>query len=83
MATRRIVTSDKTALDVDADGTSHAASASNTAPAVPSSVIFKLLSFTFAMATLPIGTYFFIANYVLVGMAFLPISIGLVSITSI
>jgi len=31
---------------------------SNIAPAVPSSVIFKLLGFTFAMVTMPIGTYF-------------------------
>lgn len=31
------------------------------------SVIWKLLSFTFAMITLPIGSYFFIVNYVFVG----------------
>lgn len=35
--------------------------------AICSSVIWKLLSFTFAMVTLPIGTYFFIVNYVFVG----------------
>ncbi|OQN95830.1 hypothetical protein B0A48_18115 [Cryoendolithus antarcticus] len=31
---------------------------SNITPAVPASVIFKLLAFTFAMITLPIGSYF-------------------------
>jgi hypothetical protein len=31
---------------------------SNTAPAVPLFVIWRLLSFTFAMITFPIGTYF-------------------------
>jgi len=31
------------------------------------SVIWKLLSFTFAMVTLPIGTYFFTVNYVFNG----------------
>jgi hypothetical protein len=33
-----------------------------------SSVIWKLMSFTFAMITLPIGTYFFTVNYVFGGM---------------
>ncbi|KAF1969017.1 vacuolar ATPase assembly integral membrane protein VMA21 [Bimuria novae-zelandiae CBS 107.79] len=68
MATRRIISSEKTVLDVDADGKQHEARPSNIAPAVPArSVIWKLLSFTFAMVTLPIGTYFFVANFVLVG----------------
>ncbi|KAF2636640.1 hypothetical protein P280DRAFT_521942 [Massarina eburnea CBS 473.64] len=40
---------------------------SNIAPAVPSSVIWTLLSFTFAMATLPIGSYFFTVKYVFNG----------------
>ncbi|KAK7191849.1 vacuolar ATPase assembly integral membrane protein vma21 [Paraphaeosphaeria sporulosa] len=67
MATRRIISSTNDPLDIDASGTPHAPGPSNIAPAVPSSVLFKLLSFTFAMVTLPIGTYFFITNYVLVG----------------
>jgi hypothetical protein len=33
-----------------------------------SSVIWKLMSFTFAMMTLPIGTYFFTVSYVFRGM---------------
>ena len=32
-----------------------------------SSVIWKLMSFTFAMITLPIGTYFFSVNFVFQG----------------
>ncbi|KAM0692590.1 hypothetical protein Q7P36_007145 [Cladosporium allicinum] len=35
---------------------------SNIAPAVPSSIIFKLLAFTFAMITFPIGSYFLSVN---------------------
>lgn len=31
-------------------------------------MIWKLLSFTFAMVTLPIGTYFFTVRYVFNGM---------------
>jgi hypothetical protein len=34
-------------------------------PDFSSGVIFKLMSFTFAMITLPIGTYFFTNAYVL------------------
>ncbi|KAF2739317.1 hypothetical protein EJ04DRAFT_356849 [Polyplosphaeria fusca] len=67
MATqRRIISDEKTHLDVDAKGTSEP---SNIAPAVPASVIWKLLSFTFAMITLPIGTYFFTLNLVFRGNA--------------
>ncbi|PVI03725.1 hypothetical protein DM02DRAFT_520060 [Periconia macrospinosa] len=40
---------------------------SNIAPAVPASVIWTLLSFTFAMVTLPIGTYFFTVKYIFNG----------------
>ncbi|KAF2204179.1 vacuolar ATPase assembly integral membrane protein VMA21 [Delitschia confertaspora ATCC 74209] len=36
---------------------------SNIAPAVPSYVIWKLLSFSFAMITLPISSYFFTLNH--------------------
>lgn len=39
----------------------------NSVPDFPSSVIFKLMSFTFAMITLPIGTYFFTNAYVFKG----------------
>ncbi|KAF2442089.1 vacuolar ATPase assembly integral membrane protein VMA21, partial [Karstenula rhodostoma CBS 690.94] len=67
MATRRIISSSNDPLDIDASGTPQAPSPSNIAPAVPSSVLWKLLSFTFAMVTLPLGTYFFVTNYVLVG----------------
>jgi hypothetical protein len=35
-----------------------------------SSVIWKLMSFTFAMITLPIGTYFFTVNLVFRGESF-------------
>ncbi|KAF2187813.1 vacuolar ATPase assembly integral membrane protein VMA21 [Zopfia rhizophila CBS 207.26] len=64
MASRRIGTSEKTYLDNDGKGASEP---SNITPAVPSSVIWKLLSFTFGMITLPIGTYFFTLNYVFSG----------------
>lgn len=39
-------------------------------------MLYKLLSFTFAMVTLPLGTYFFVTNYVLVG-EYLPIPINI------
>ena len=35
------------------------------------SVIWKLISFTFAMITLPIGTYFFTVNFVFKGKLFM------------
>jgi hypothetical protein len=34
-----------------------------------SAVLWKLMSFTFAMVTLPIGTYFFTVNLVFRGMS--------------
>ncbi|KAF1948807.1 hypothetical protein CC80DRAFT_296780 [Byssothecium circinans] len=40
---------------------------SNITPAVPSSVIWTLLYFTFAMVTLPLGSYFFSVRYVFNG----------------
>ncbi|KAF2662759.1 vacuolar ATPase assembly integral membrane protein VMA21 [Lophiostoma macrostomum CBS 122681] len=64
MATQRIKNHEKTYLDNDGKGASEP---SNIAPAVPASVIWTLLSFTFAMITLPIGTYFFVVNLVFVG----------------
>jgi hypothetical protein len=39
----------------------------NSVPDFSSGVIFKLMSFTFAMITLPIGTYFFTNAYVFNG----------------
>lgn len=60
MTSRRIVSDEKTFLDKD-DG-KKASDPSNIAPAVPSSVIFKLLGFTFAMITMPIGAYFLTLN---------------------
>ncbi|KAF2467559.1 vacuolar ATPase assembly integral membrane protein VMA21 [Lindgomyces ingoldianus] len=64
MTSRRVVATEKTYLDNNGKGVSEP---SNIAPAVPASVIWKLLSFTFAMITLPIGTYFFTVNYVFHG----------------
>ncbi|KAF2277478.1 vacuolar ATPase assembly integral membrane protein VMA21 [Westerdykella ornata] len=64
MATQRIISKEKTYLDQDGKA---APEPSNITPAVPSSVIWKLLSFTFAMVTLPIGTYFFTVSYVFKG----------------
>lgn len=40
---------------------------SDTSPAVPSDVIYKLLGFTFAMAFFPLGSYFFTVNMVFNG----------------
>ncbi|KAK4185980.1 VMA21-like domain-containing protein [Podospora australis] len=60
MATRRIISQEKTLLEKDDSiGSSPAANEkSNIAPAVPASVIFKLLAFTLAMIVVPIGSYF-------------------------
>ncbi|KAL5116966.1 vacuolar ATPase assembly integral membrane protein vma21 [Pleosporales sp. CAS-2024a] len=69
MTTRRIVTAhgqDKTYLDADPRGPP---GPSNISPAVPASVIWKLMTFTFAMITLPIGTYFFTLHFVFRGNA--------------
>ncbi|OCK80700.1 hypothetical protein K432DRAFT_37458 [Lepidopterella palustris CBS 459.81] len=60
MTSRRIISDEKTYLDKDdRKGTSEP---SNISPAVPSLVIMKLLGFTFAMFTMPIGTYFLTLN---------------------
>ncbi|TKA22884.1 Vacuolar ATPase assembly integral membrane protein vma21 [Salinomyces thailandicus] len=59
MATRRFDTQEKTALDQDEVSRGKP---SNISPAVPGSVIAKLLGFTFAMITLPIGSYFASVN---------------------
>ncbi|KAK4136463.1 hypothetical protein BT67DRAFT_439455 [Trichocladium antarcticum] len=60
MATRRIISEEKTLLEKDDRiGSSPAANEkSNITPAVPTSVIIKLLAFTFAMIVIPIGSYF-------------------------
>ncbi|KAI0966798.1 hypothetical protein F4678DRAFT_266903 [Xylaria arbuscula] len=62
MATRRIISTEKTILDKDDDdlqpSSSGVAGESSTAPAVPMDVIIKLLAFTFAMVVIPIGSYF-------------------------
>ncbi|KAF4979275.1 hypothetical protein FZEAL_4474 [Fusarium zealandicum] len=51
MATRRIIASEKTILDKDEPIEER----SNTGPAVPKDVIYKLLAFTLAMVVVPIG----------------------------
>ncbi|EMF10601.1 vacuolar ATPase assembly integral membrane protein VMA21 [Sphaerulina musiva SO2202] len=62
MATRRVNTSAaKTPLNED-DTTLSPDVKSNISPAVPASVIYKLLGFTFAMITFPIGSYFLSVN---------------------
>ncbi|GAB1310358.1 vacuolar ATPase assembly integral membrane protein vma21 [Madurella fahalii] len=60
MATRRIISQEKTLLEKDDRiGSSPAANEkSNITPAVPMPVIMKLLAFTFAMIVVPIGSYF-------------------------
>ncbi|KAK1752368.1 VMA21-like domain-containing protein [Echria macrotheca] len=60
MATRRIISQEKTYLEKDDKiGSSPAAAdKSSIAPAVPAAVIMKLLAFTFAMIVIPIGSYF-------------------------
>ncbi|EUC50969.1 hypothetical protein COCMIDRAFT_514 [Bipolaris oryzae ATCC 44560] len=66
MTTRRNVGEGKSSLEYDGKS---APGPSNISPAVPTSVIWKLMSFTFAMITLPIGTYFFTVNFVFQGNA--------------
>ncbi|CAK7565573.1 MAG: vacuolar ATPase assembly integral membrane protein vma21 [Sporothrix epigloea] len=60
MATRRLAAGEKTILEKDETvGASPPANAkSSVAPAVPKSVIFKLLGFTVTMIVAPIGSYF-------------------------
>merc|ERR1712130_27971 len=64
MATRRGAEQEKTHLDQDEikEG-----KPSNISPAVPGSVIAKLLGFTFAMVTLPLGSYFASVNTIFGG----------------
>ncbi|KAJ1327602.1 vacuolar ATPase assembly integral membrane protein VMA21 [Microdochium nivale] len=61
MATRRIATTEKTAIDRDEFTSSSSGTSTQKsiiAPAVPTHVILKLLAATFAMVVLPIGSYF-------------------------
>ncbi|KAK3942709.1 vacuolar ATPase assembly integral membrane protein VMA21 [Diplogelasinospora grovesii] len=69
MATRRIISQEKTLLEKDDRiGSSPAANEkSNITPAVPMAVIMKLLAFTLAMLVLPIGSYFFTVDRVFNG----------------
>ncbi|KAI0898656.1 VMA21-like domain-containing protein [Annulohypoxylon nitens] len=69
MATRRIISTEKTILDKDDDDHvgSTSQQSSSTAPAVPMDVIIKLLAFTLAMVVLPIGSYFLTVNTVFRG----------------
>ncbi|KAL6711844.1 vacuolar ATPase assembly integral membrane protein vma21 [Coniothyrium glycines] len=66
MTTRRNVNSEKAYVD---DTGRAPPGPSNTSPAVPISVIWKLMGFTFAMIVLPISTYFFSVNFVFGGNA--------------
>ncbi|KAL2125840.1 hypothetical protein VTI74DRAFT_2536 [Chaetomium olivicolor] len=69
MATRRIISQEKTLLEKDDSiGSSPAASEkSNITPAVPASVILKLLAFTLGMIVIPIGSYFLTVDNVFKG----------------
>ncbi|KAI6800175.1 hypothetical protein KC363_g833 [Hortaea werneckii] len=64
MATRRGAEQEKTHLDQDEI---NEGKPSNISPAVPGSVIAKLLGFTFAMVTLPLGSYFASVNMIFGG----------------
>jgi hypothetical protein len=57
MATRRIISTEKTILDQD-DEDIKSVQKSDTSPAVPRDVIIKLLGFTIAMIVVPIGSFF-------------------------
>ncbi|KEY67506.1 hypothetical protein S40285_08179 [Stachybotrys chlorohalonatus IBT 40285] len=63
MATRRIVSTEKTFLEKD----DQSLQKSDISPAVPKDVIFKLLAFTLAMVVVPIGSYFVTVNTIFKG----------------
>jgi hypothetical protein len=70
MATRRIISTEKTVLDRDDSDVNASAGPqerSAIAPAVPTHVILKLLAATFAMVVVPIGSYFLTVNTVFKG----------------
>jgi len=63
MATRRIVSTEKSVLEMDDQDFKPApGEKSNISPAVPAHVIYKLLGFTLAMIVCPIGSYFLTLN---------------------
>ncbi|KAJ9641152.1 vacuolar ATPase assembly integral membrane protein vma21 [Knufia peltigerae] len=68
MATRRNVTSEKTISETQG-GPSTADQVSDTTPAVPTHVIYKLLFFTAAMVCVPIGSYFLTLHTIFGGKA--------------
>ncbi|KAJ4513604.1 vacuolar ATPase assembly integral membrane protein vma21 [Exophiala dermatitidis] len=68
MATRRNVAAQK-AISEAQGGPSTSTQVSDTSPAVPASVIYKLLGFTMAMIFFPIGSYFLSVNLVFGGNA--------------
>ncbi|KAJ9615430.1 vacuolar ATPase assembly integral membrane protein vma21 [Cladophialophora chaetospira] len=65
MATRRNVP-EKTISEAQG-GPSTSAQISDTTPAVPAAVIYKLLGFTAAMICIPIGSYFLSVNTIFKG----------------
>ncbi|KAK4939323.1 vacuolar ATPase assembly integral membrane protein vma21 [Elasticomyces elasticus] len=65
MATRRNIP-EKTISEAQG-GSSSSTQVSDTSPAVPGHVIYKLLGFTFAMIVIPIGSYFMTVNVVFRG----------------
>ncbi|KAJ4992044.1 vacuolar ATPase assembly integral membrane protein vma21 [Stagonosporopsis vannaccii] len=65
MTTRRNVNTEKRGYEEERERVD----GSSSAPDFSSGVIVKLMSFTFAMITLPIGTYFFSNAYVFNGNA--------------
>ncbi|KIX98808.1 uncharacterized protein Z520_05269 [Fonsecaea multimorphosa CBS 102226] len=67
MTTRRNV-SEKTISEVQG-GPPPSDQVSDTTPAVPASVIYKLLGFTVAMICAPIGSYFLLLNTLFAGNA--------------
>ncbi|KAL8746597.1 MAG: hypothetical protein Q9190_001405 [Brigantiaea leucoxantha] len=71
MTSRRIIASDKDILEKDDHIRSSPAASekSDITPAVPISVILKLLAFTAAMVAGPIGSYFLTVNTIFRGNA--------------
>ncbi|KAK4952318.1 vacuolar ATPase assembly integral membrane protein vma21 [Elasticomyces elasticus] len=63
MAQRRLATQEKTSLDQDEIQTTK----SDVTPAVAPATIAKLLFFTFAMVTFPLGSYFLTVNTIFKG----------------
>ncbi|EXJ88256.1 hypothetical protein A1O1_05186 [Capronia coronata CBS 617.96] len=68
MATRRNIPSEKIISEAQG-GPPSSSQFSDTSPAVPAAVIYKLLGFTMAMLCIPIGSYFMSVNVVFGGNA--------------